>query len=375
MVIQGVVRNNNGCEWHRIVNPLAHLQMDKEWSQNNSVDILWIAQGEWAIDCDVLMYNKFIWTSIEELREMQNKGMKVVVDIDDYWVLPKTSVHYKNWMTIVGSTQQKSNCDLTLDHIKNADLVTCTSLKLQEKIREYNKNTIVIPNALPFIQDTISEKEPHQKMAFLYAGGVDHLVDVELLKFPFKKIGGTLYSKRDNDIKEKAEFIIAGYDKAKQKLYHSKQDRELQNDNFTITDVRGPYDDMVSIFASTGSHKVIPTAHVSQYMKCYEQADVVLCPLHNTGWNSMKSVLKIIEAANYKLPVICSQVAPYYPLLKGYPGILWVDQSNQWLEHINWCIKYPDQVKVLGDQLYMKCKENFDMKIWNDVRKQIFATL
>lgn len=369
MKIQIVTRPSNGCDYFRCVLPAIYLQKDVEWSAKNSIELLWIAQGEMKIDCNILIYNKLIGTSIDRLKHLQKQGMKIVVDVDDMWDLPKGHAHYEQW-------NGSGNHTLTIEHMKIADLVTCTSMRLQEAIRPYNKNTVVIPNALPFGEGIYqpTTREPYDKLRFLYAGGVSHLPDVELLRFPFKKVGSTLYVKGDSFIRNNAEFIIAGYDQISQKVYRSKEDHDKLNDNYTIQTIPGPYDDMVSIFKQTGKHKVVPTTHVTQYIKCYDQADVALAPLRDTSWNSYKSTLKVLEAASRNIPIICSNVPPYSDL-RPCEGIMFIEREGDWLDYFRYCIKNPEFVKDMGYKLSDWIREEYSLQLWNQTRKQLYDNL
>lgn len=362
MKIQGVVRASQGCDYHRVVLPLIYLNKDTEWCKDNTIEVLWVLQQEHLIDCDILIYNKFIATPVQALKEMQQQGMKIIVDVDDMWVLPTWHPNYRQW-------HESGSDRLTEEHIRIADLVTCTSIALQEEIRKINKNTAVIPNALPFGQGLYQPSyEASDKMRFLYTGGVTHLQDVELLSGKFQKIGG------DPFIKDKSEFILAGYEKAKKRVYKTQQDLNAGNNNYTIEEHRGPYDTMKGIFASTNSYRIIPTAPVTEYIKCYDHADVVLVPMVENSWNSYKSILKILEAASRKIPCIVSSVAPYAEL-RPCEGIMWVENQDQWIEYVRWCIRNPDKVKEMGEQLYNWVSEEHNLTLWNNTRKELFKSL
>lgn len=370
--IQIVARHGNGCDYFRCILPAIYLQKDVEWCKSNSIKMLWIANEEYKIDCDILIYNKLIATPISKLKQLQSQGMKIIVDIDDHWILPISHAHYQGWMTKTIEGQQYTNAELTEQHIRNADVVTCTSLRLQEIIRPLNKNTVVIPNALPFSEGIYQPgiREPHDKTVFLYAGGVSHLPDVQLLSGKFQRIGS------DSLMKSQAEFVIAGYEKVQQRLYHTKDDYQQQNKNFVMKDVSGPYDHMVNIFKSTGCHKVLPTQPVTKYLSCYDTADVSLVPLVNNSWNSYKSVLKLLEAGCKKLPVICSAVAPYTDVVEfEQEGVMMVRHPDDWLKYIKYCIKNKNFVQDQGQKLYDWTSEQYSLYKWNNTRKQLFSNL
>lgn len=366
MKIQCISRFQAGCDYYRIVLPFIYLQKDPEWNKNNSVEMLWISQDEPWIECDILIYNKLINTSINDLREMQSKGMKIVVDMDDYWVLPPSHANAE-W-------NRSGNDKLTVEHMKIADLVICSSLRLQEQVREFNKNTVVIPNALPFGEGVYQPgpKQERDKMHFLYAGGYSHLPDVKLLEGKFRKINSEPF------IKDRARFILVGYDKAKQhqKVYANKKDYDEKNDKFTIEvkEIKGPYDDMLNIFKHTCSYEVYPTLPIPEYMNYYDMVDVGLVPLADTSWNSMKSELKLLELATRDIMGIVSSVSPYSDL-RPCEGICFVEKPDDWLSYIRKSVKEPLWVKEQGLKMSEWVKENYELRKWNLTRAEVLNSL
>lgn len=364
MKIQCVVLENNGISYYRMVQPMDYLNRDAAWvAQGNSASMLWAGSQEHLIDCDILVFNKYIYTDAEMLKVYKANGTKIVVDVDDHWVLPANHVN-KEWMA---TEKDKA----TVENLKIADLVICTSMRLQEEVRQYNKNTVVIPNALPFGEGLYQplQRTENKKMAFMYAGGATHLPDVRLLEGKFRKIGS------DPFIKNNAEFILAGYEQAKKRRYKTKADYDAKNDNYIIEEARGPYQDMKAIFSQTGSYRVLPTAHVTEYIQYYDQADVSLIPLVDARWNSYKSCLKVLEAATRELPVIVSAVAPYKDELHECPGIMWVNEPDDWIKSIKACIKAKEGAKMMGRWTADWIKEHYSLSKWNLVRKQVFQSL
>jgi hypothetical protein len=336
---------------------------DPSWSSKHSIEMLFIAQDEHFIDCDILVYNKCIATPVEVLKQLQAQGMKIVVDIDDYWILPPGNPYAPQWN---GSGNDK----LTEEHIKIANLVICTSMRLQEKVRELNKNTVVIPNALPFGDGQFApgEKIVTDKMSFLYAGGVGHLADVKLLEGKFKKIGSDPY------IRNNAQFILAGYEKSVAKKFHTKEDRDKNNSNFNLENITGPYDHMKLIFSHTGSYKILPTLPLWEYMHHYDHADVGLVPLTDSSWHSYISELKLLELATRDIPAICSNVSPYSDL-RPCEGVCFVETQDDWLKYIRKSIKEKDWAKERGMQMGSWIREEYSLPKWNKVRMQVLESL
>lgn len=360
MNIQAVIVEKSGLSYHRIVNPFEYMP----WKEGDKHSLLWIGEGEMAINCDVLLYNKYIATPPEMLKMLQANGTKIVVDVDDMWDLPVWHPEYSNWV-------KSGKKEYIEENIKLADLVICTSMYLQDKVRGLNKNTVVIPNAFPYGYENYKPMPNEMgKMVFMYMGGVTHLQDVKLLEGKFRRIGS------DSWIKDNATFILAGYERSRRIMYRTREDRDAGNNNYITEEVTGgPYDHMKAVFSYTNSYDVYPTASLDEYINYYDMADVALVPLVDNEWNRCKSVLKIAEAGCKEIPVICSKVEPYWPELKNCPGIMWVEKPDDWMTHIKWCIKNPQKVKDMGKELGVYCREHYDLLKWNEVRYNVINSL
>lgn len=360
MKITALVTQGSGSHWHRIVNPMEYMP----WQEGDVHNMLWMGIEESQIACDILFYSKYTYTPIEVIRQMQKAGMKTVVDMDDMWHLSPDHPSYYTW-------QQGKVGENIEEHIKTADLVICTSMLLQDKVREINKNTVVIPNALPYGQLNYKpDPKSHNKMTFMYMGGATHYNDIKLLEGKFRRIGS------DNWIKDRAEFILAGYDKSKQKKFYTNEDRAADNNNYITEDVTwGEYDKMSTVFSHTGSYRVLPSIPLWDYIDYYDHADVALVPLVLNSWNKYKSELKLVECAAKEIPAIVSKVEPYWPELKDCPGIMWVDTDKNWLNWIKYCIKNPQQVKEMGKQLSEYIRERYGLMEWNQVRYDVIKSL
>jgi len=356
MKVQFVVQGKSGIAYYRSINPMEFMQ----WDESDTAEMLWIGQDEHKIDADILFYSKFIGTDVEQIKLLKRKGIKIIVDVDDSWELPVDHPFYSTW-------QQRGNAQKIIENIKLADIVTCTTLRLQDKIRQYNKNTVVIPNAFPFGYDNYKPMPiSHEKMSFIYAGGSYHVYDIELLRGKFKRIGGDPY------IKKNAEFILAGYEPTYIEKFETRAQWEKQKP--AKLQVSGVWEKMSNVFAQTNSYRILPSAQLDTYIDFYDQADVSLIPLRETNFNSYKSELKIVEAGCKGIPVICSKVLPYSTLY-GKEGIMWIETSNDWIKHIKYCIKNPEYVKDMGAKLSEWVREDYDLIKWNKTRKELFKSL
>lgn len=281
---------------------------------------------------DILFVNRFVpGIDLETIKQHREKyGFKLVVDIDDYWILDPWHILAKNYPT-----------QNILDHIRAADLVTCTHERLLAELQEFNKNTHVLPNALPFGEDQfLNVKNESEKVRFIYTGSITHQKDVEILRFPLKRV---------LTLKDKVEFCLCGYNPEETK-YKEVWHNMIQS--FTCG------------FQLGFTRAALP---VDKYMNFYNDADVSLVPLVASKFNSMKSNLKVLEAASREIPVIASNVPPY----DNCP-IIPINSQTDWFKEIK---------KVTLDSIYRqeKGKElsewatlNFSLRKINEKRKQLF---
>lgn len=348
MNITFITKPSNGCTLHRIVLPADHT----EWQSGDTVQMVDESDYQSILAPDIIVVNHTILNvPAEWLIEKKEFGCKIIVDIDDWWHLPSSHSFY-DWWYIYGVDKMHEQ------YLAAADLVTCTNFQLRDAVLPFNKNCIVIPNALPFGLNGYNDdyKIKSDKTRFIYAAGENHLQDVRLLANTFVRCGFEDY------IKSNSEFILAGY--------HSNA-------------VYSNWDGMKGVFALTKASKIIynrpicstnPDASPDDYMTVYDEADVALIPLVRNTHNSCKSILKVIEAVSRNLPVICSSVLPYTELAT-FPGIMWVNKASDWLTHIRYCIKNPAFVKESGMALAEQIKKSYDLRDWNKVRYDIYKHL
>lgn len=274
---------------------------------------------------DYYIFNRDVSISPEALLQYsEDYGFQIICDVDDSWELYYGHYLYDIW-------NQNKYGERMISFIKVAHHIWTTTQVLKNKILAYNPNVHIYPNGLLFGS---VKKERADKTRFLYCGGITHQKDIELLSNPFKRIAD------DNYIKNNSTYILCGYD--------SK----------TISPT---WSAMANIFKQTTSYLIYGSLPLDQYMEHYDMGDVSLIPLVANEFNSCKSLLKIVEAGSKKLPCIVSSVVPY-SLLKGVPGLLFVENGKDWVQHIRYCIKNPNWIEDKGNELYEYCNKHYNIK-------------
>lgn len=331
MNLQFLVKPKDGCDWHRLVQPMDIMM--RMYPELNA-EMLWYRDDETSekfMQSDILLFNRFLTTPTEKLLELK-KTCKLVMDIDDYWHLYYGHIIYEGWYG--QGTPERIEELLSI-----SDLVFVTNEQLKEKAEQFNKNVVVVPNAIAFHEHPLhTDRVRSDKTRFIYAGGSSHLHDLTMINGKLRRIASEKY------IRDNAEFILAGY-----------------REGSPI------WETMADIFRQTNTFKLLHSLELHDYMLHYRQADVALVPLVENEFNKHKSILKILEAAASGLPCIVSAVWPYLEL-KGAPGLLWVEKPSDWIRHIRFCMKNPDWVKVAGEELYYYMSTRYEMGDINQIR-------
>ncbi len=343
----------SGVAYHRIVIPLAYMNGIKGQVVN------WITEEYSPGPFDIVMYNRLCpydkhWP--ETLDVLGNP--KLVFDIDDYWRLPVNHLNYNHY---------QQHGEQIEENIRRADLVTVTNEVLASKVRPFNKNVVVIPNALPFgLTQFTEERNPSDKVRIFWAGGITHQHDIAILSGPVKKL--SIHA-------DKIKMILGGWTDAVATIEKYKKDEATFDEMSGALHTEQIWVKMFNSFTAGGKlpwariHSLKPT----EYMQMYEHADIMLIPLENSVWHSCKSNLKILEAASKKIPCIVSNVAPYN--LDSDCPVRWVNTQKDWFYHLNELILNSKARVEEGQKLYEWAKEKYSLERINEQRFAAFADL
>jgi glycosyltransferase involved in cell wall biosynthesis len=327
------------------------------------------------------------------IKSLQNLGIVVIADIDDYW-LP-TKEHPIHQLIIENKMHLK-----IVDNLKAADYVITTTEIFANEIRKINKNVIVLPNAIDpkesqFNQPTL----PSDKIRVGWLGGSSHLHDLKLLDGMVNKL---------KPVQDKLQFYVCGFDtrgtvteinkdngEKKQRPIRPEETvwvkyEQIFTDNYKI--VTPEYKIYLDKFVEetydirNENYVRIWTRPVDSYAKNYSNFDISLAPIKNHIFNRMKSQLKVIEAGFYKKALIASNVGPYtidlkHALDKGQftnGNALLVNESNNhsdWAKHIKKLVDNPNMITDLGERLYETVSQKYDLNIVTKTRAEFYKSL
>ena len=310
----------NGCTLHRLLLPYSEVKKqtdeftitfgfgNKDLSLQEKLDII--------KDNDIFIFHRLLPNGLLDNIKKQCPNTKLIIDLDDYWRLNDMHPSYQLY-------KEEQVADKIIYHIKNVDYVTCTTEYLANKIKPFNPNVIILPNAL----NPEGQFEPHpstsNKLRFGLTGGSSHNKDVQLLEGVVKQLSP--------DILNQIQFVLCGFDKGVYKVTDEKGNVELRDVPWHLnqwTDIEKMLTDNYRTvspehkeflnqfnwkmeFNSDEPYKRLWTRDVLSYGTIYNEFDVLLVPLIGNDFTACKSELKLIEASVMNKPVIVSEVLPY----------------------------------------------------------------
>ena len=328
------------------------------------------------------------------INSLKSLGIVMIADIDDYW-LP-TKEHPIHQLILENKLQQK-----IVDNLKAASYVTTTTELFANEIRKFNKNVIVLPNAIdPSEPQFTQPTPPSDKIRVGWLGGSSHLHDLKLLDGMVSKL---------NPVQDKLQYYVCGFDirgsvteinkeTGEQKQRSIKPEEtvwvryeEIFTNNYKI--ISPEYKTFLDKFQE-GDYPAIQnenyvrvwTRPVDQYARNYSNFDISLAPIKNHIFNRMKSQLKVIEAGFYKKALIASNVGPYtidlkHALDKGQftnGNALLVNESNNhsdWAKNIKKLVDNPNMITDLGERLYETVKDRYELNKVTADRAEFYKSL
>jgi hypothetical protein len=339
MKILALLPQRGGIEYHRLYKPLMRMQID-----NPEIEIF-LSEGAIPPDFegyDLVLFNRYYVTPIpirkqgidyhySVIQRLAELKIPYILDLDDFWRLPKW--HH--------ATKYYKADDLTgaiKDAVQYAAGVTVTTETLASEVRRLNHNVCIIPNAIEWTDDQWAhEKQKSDKVRFGWVGGIGHENDLQIIAPAVNFIQDTY------DV----EFHLCG-----------------------VVDYELIWHRIAKQFPKAILHKGM---NANEYGQLYSNFDVMLCPLENTKFNNMKSELKMLESAEYSLPMIASNVLPYKEHSKNI-GLTLVEY-NEWINAMQLYIHAPSRIKADGDHNYNYCHAFFDIEAINYKRLQFYQRI
>jgi len=391
-----------GVGKYRILDPFKYI--GEHHGDEFHIDITMNADDndEYFKNYDIVVFHSFIHQmslekNIDRINKLKSQGIKVVMDIDDYW-----SVDHRHPMY----PQIKSNeiPRKKVEMMKLSDWVTCTTEIFEKSIRSKAgvKNVVTFPNA---VNPNESQFQPNpvesDKIRFGWLGGSTHLHDISLMSSGISSVLGQTNN---------TQFVLCGFDlrgniteinpitkeqrarpiQPMETVWYKYE--EIFTDKYQFVDE--DYKNYLLTFTETEfntsdrRYRRVWTQPVSKYASNYNLFDISLAPLVPSEFNANKSQLKVIEAGFHKKALIASDTQPYTLDLIGaieYGG-KFNDKGNcllvspnknhkQWFQHMKRLVDNPNMIEDLGNKLYETVKDRYSLKNVSKNRTEFFKSI
>jgi len=355
---------------------------------------------------DIIHFHRHIGPyeeSAEFFPKIKEAGVKLIMDIDDFWEPPSTHPLYE--IAKRDKLSEKISGNLSL-----VDYVTTTTEVFANEIRKYNKNVYVIPNALNMEHKMWTgelNENKTDRCRISWIGGSSHLHDLELMRPGFNKLWN------DKELEDKFQIIMCGFDTR-------GTITEMRPDGQGVTRAIKPHETVWLKFEEifSGNHKGKEkdpeyykwlskikkpkssdykdeqytkdyirrwTLPLTKYGTHYDYTDICLAPLVDVyedkivhtkkdgsqsvqivnkrhTFNEVKSELKIIEAGMKGKVLIAQDFGIYKELIEdGVTGLLVKNDKKDWYRHMKSVIKDPIYRQELADNLHNFVKEKYDI--------------
>jgi glycosyltransferase involved in cell wall biosynthesis len=333
MRIIGLVNQKSAPDYHRVYTPLMNMEADVFITNK-------LTEEHLEKGCDVLVVNRFaFYNPADDIYAWRDKyGFKLVIDIDDFWILEAGHILAPYW-------EVNNVSNVIIDNMIRADIVTCTHWRLAEHISVYNKNVYILPNAIPmgFEQYNI-DRIYSDKVRLMWQGSITHIDDVAILRNPMKRISG------DSHLSKKIQTVFGGY-------VPKMDDCDHMLSSFTC-----------GLKLDT---KIFNAMSSFDYFQIYNHADVCMIPLVENRFNKHKSNLKILEAAAAGLPVIVSHVDPYLDFPEHC--VYYVKKQSDWYNGVKYMTSIDMTRDIFAKNLSEYCESQYNFKKINNQRADIYA--
>ena len=327
-----------------------------------------------------------LWNALQYFKE---HNIVTVMDIDDNWDVGQ-------FHPLAASNRAIKAPEKITKNFTMVDYVTTTTDIFANKIKKWNKNVIVFPNAIdPNEEQYLPIKNPSNKIRFGFVMGSSHERDME----QFQGVVNSL----PKDILDKIQIVLCGFDlrgtinmvdrngnitgsrpiQPKESVWY-KYEKNV-TDNYKI--VSPEYYDYLMKFmpipwpnVENEHYRREWTLGLTEFAKHYRNIDVLLAPLDTNSFNEVKSELKFIEAGFTQTAVICSDFGPYTigsrSLFKKGGEIdpegncILVDPARKhkaWKQAITKLVKEPELITLLQNNMYEHVKDTYNI---NNVTKR-----
>lgn len=223
------------------------------------------------------------------MRLLGNDRPKIVYEIDDaLTMVPEDHIDHANCCAVSPWIEE---------YLRKADLVTVSTEPLKAYFAEYNRNIVVLPNALDMRlwAHPWQKRPPGHPVRILFSGTLTHSADLRIIEGALEKIVG--------EFGDRVEILFWGNTSAR--LQRAPQARAL--------------------------HAFLPDYAAYAQRLQRTEADFAVIPLEDSPFNKAKSAIKWIEYSACRIPGIYSNVDAYNTVVAdGQTGLLVNNTPEEW---------------------------------------------
>ena len=371
-----------------------HEQLQKMFGDEFEVQIMmnpnW-ADFKWFEQFDIIHFHKGLFNDEgqkifhDALRYFKEHNIVTVMDIDDNWDVGQFHPLYLSNKAI--KAPEKITTNFTL-----VDYVTTTTEIYASKIRKWNKNVFIFPNAIdPDEEQYQPIKYPSDRIRFGFVMGSSHERDMEQMMGLTEKLVGA-------GLKDKIQIVLCGYDLRGTITMVDKDGKTTgqrpiepmesvwyryeQNLTKNYTLISPEYKEFLHQFIPNSQYPGVRdefyrrewTKDVNNFATHYRNIDVLLAPLDTNSFNEVKSELKFAEAGFTRTAVICSNFGPYTigskslfqkgGVIDPTGNCILIDPEKKhkaWAQAIKKLVDQPELIKVLQDNMYEHVKDRYNI--------------
>ena len=332
--VQTVSNDTGGCFKYRLQEPVKAVEAsDREFIFSHVPQL----NTDMASRYDIVIFQRPLSRVVaDSISYLQNKGVKVIVDIDDDF----EAVHRKN--TAFANIQPRNNPDFNWEWLilacKRADLVTTSTEYLASKYKSNTGGSVVLPNFLPNDILSVNGAQHRGRVRIGWTGRVmTHPNDLPMVgssvKKAVKKLG--------------ADFVIVG-------------------DGLGVPEQ-----------VKLEKHEVHVTGNVPidrYYKTVADNIDIGIAPLEPSEFNEAKSNLKMLEYSGLGIPSIGSPTAENILLNEDGIGIIAHTQA-EWSRAFSLLISNERKREQLGQEARRVVKDKYTLNknayMWADTWKSL----
>ena len=369
--------NEGGCAYYRVIAPvkkLVELYPDKVEMRFN-LNPLGIVEsgdnvGQWQENWDFedMKWADIIWTNnisnwggpytARLVGKAKEFGKFVHYDTDDL-----LTDLYKGHR-LYDTYKERGLEDLTKFIYSHADLVTVTQRKFAERVKDYCGGVLaIVKNAIDYnlpCWNGPKRPSPRKKMLRVgWAGGIHHEEDV-------KEFAGVPNMVNGRVGRQNVHWGFYGAPLPSQ----DKKNNEWQHEVW-----QNYKNSLLSGFKGEPNWQIYNALSPDSYGGIYAQMDIAIAPLQMNAFNDSKSEIKVAECGRYKVPLIASNVGCYdETIIDGKTGYLLPPEATKsdWVKVLTKCIKNPEHVKEMGENLHKVTEEYFDLNKVSKHRLELY---